>query len=102
MATQTPTRPTARPPLGNASEIRVRLNRVEGQVGGIRRMYEEGRPCLEILDQLAAARAALDSLGLLVLEDHVGSCLEPVVHDRESDSRAASLLLAVRRFVRSG
>ena len=37
-----------------------RLNRIEGQVRGIRRMIEEPRPCIEILQQLAAAEAALN------------------------------------------
>ena len=102
MATQAPSRPLAGPPLEHAAQILARLHRAEGQVRGIRRMYEEGRPCPEILDQLAAARAALDSLGLLILEDHVDGCLERVAHDGETEARAAQLLLAVRRFVRSG
>lgn len=75
---------------------------IEGQVRGLRRMYDDGRPCLEILDQVAAARGALDELGLLILGDHMRGCLEPVVFDSDEEARATRLLLAVRRFVRSG
>jgi CsoR family transcriptional regulator, copper-sensing transcriptional repressor len=54
-----------------------RLNRIEGQVRGIRRMIEEPRPCIEILQQLAAAEAALNRIGLAVFRHHIDHC----VHD---------------------
>lgn len=85
----------------HSEQVRLRLHRIEGQVKGIRTMYEEGRPCVEVLDQVAAARAALESVGLLILNDHVDRCLEPVIHDSPTEARAAQLLTAVRRFVRS-
>ena len=53
----------------------VRLNRIEGQVRGIRRMVQESRRCLEILQQLAAAEAALNRVSLAVLKVHVESCV---------------------------
>ena len=87
--------------LMHAGQIRLRLHKIEGQVNGIQRMYEEGRPCVEILDHVAAARAALESVGLLILDDHVNRCLEPVLHNSTADARALQLLTAVRRFVRS-
>ena len=85
----------------HSAQIRSRLHRIEGQVRGIRTMYEQGRPCVEVLDQVAAARAALESVGLVILNDHVDRCLEPVIHDSPAEARAAQLLTAVRRFVRS-
>ena len=103
MATEAPLRPPySDSSLEHSATIRGRLRRIEGQVAGIERMYDSGRPCPEILDQLAAARAALESVALLVLEDHLDGCLEPIVHSREADRRAAELMLAVRRFVRTG
>jgi DNA-binding FrmR family transcriptional regulator len=86
----------------HVSRIRARLRRIEGQVKGIERMYDDGRPCPEILEQVAAARNALDELGRLILGDHVRGCLEPVVYESDDEARATRLLLAVRRFVRSG
>ena len=53
----------------------TRLNRIEGQVRGIRRMVQESRRCLEILQQLAAAEAALNRVSLAVLKVHVESCV---------------------------
>jgi DNA-binding FrmR family transcriptional regulator len=46
----------------------TRLRRVEGQIRGIQRMLEEGRGCEDVLTQLAAARSALDQVGLLLMD----------------------------------
>ena len=53
----------------------VRINRVVGQVGGIKKMIEEDRYCVDILNQIAAVRSALDQLGVNLLTGHLGSCV---------------------------
>ena len=53
----------------------TRLNRIEGQVRGIRRMVQEPRLCIELLQQLAAAEAALNRISLSVFKHHVESCV---------------------------
>ncbi len=53
----------------------ARLNRVEGQVRGIRRMIQEPRLCVEILQQLAAAEAALNRISLSIFRYHVEKCV---------------------------
>ena len=55
--------------------IVTRLNRIEGQVRGIRRMVQEPRLCVEILQQLAAAEAALNRISLAVFKFHVERCV---------------------------
>ena len=52
------------------AEILSRLGKAKGQLAGIASMYEDGRYCIGILDQLAAARAAIDAAGLILLQDH--------------------------------
>jgi DNA-binding FrmR family transcriptional regulator len=52
-------------------KITSRVNRVVGQVAGIQRMVEEGRYCVDILNQIAAARSALDALGVELLTRHL-------------------------------
>lgn len=52
-----------------------KLNRVSGQIEGIKRMIDEGRVCTDILAQLRAARAALRSVEANVLEKHMHSCV---------------------------
>lgn len=53
----------------------TRLNRVEGQIRGIRRMVQEPRLCVDILQQLAAAEAALNRVSLVILRFHVEKCV---------------------------
>jgi DNA-binding FrmR family transcriptional regulator len=56
-------------------EVQTRINRVAGQISGIQRMIAEDKYCVEILNQIAAARSALDSLGIRLLSEHLESCV---------------------------
>ncbi len=56
-------------------KLLLRGKRISGQIGGILRMIEEDRYCVDILNQIAAARAALDSLGIELLASHLESCV---------------------------
>ena len=100
MASRSAEATVAAPSLRHSAQIQARLRRIEGQVRGIQRMYEEGRPCLEILDQLSAARAALGATALLVIEDHVTGCFEPAAGIDLDEARARQLLMAIARVVR--
>ena len=55
--------------------IVMRLNRIEGQIRGIRRMVQEPRLCIEILQQLSAAEAALNRISLAIFKFHVERCV---------------------------
>ncbi len=55
--------------------VMTRLKRVEGQVGGLIRMVEEHRYCVDILTQINAVRSALHKVEELVLTDHVSHCV---------------------------
>ena len=52
-----------------------RLRRIEGQIRGIESMVEEDRYCIDVLTQIAAARAALDKVALGLLDDHAQHCV---------------------------
>lgn len=52
-----------------------RLNRIEGQVRGVRRMVEEDRYCVDILTQVSAISAALNGFSRVLLANHVKSCV---------------------------
>lgn len=53
----------------------ARINRLEGQMRGIKRMVEEDTYCDEILNQISSAQSSLSSLGNLLLEHHLKSCV---------------------------
>jgi DNA-binding FrmR family transcriptional regulator len=55
--------------------VASRLKRIEGQVGGLLRMVEEDRYCMDILTQIAAVRAALHKVEGEILKDHVSHCV---------------------------
>ena len=77
----------------------TRLNRIEGQVRGIRRMVQEPRLCIEILQQLAAAEAALNRVSLAILKHHVARCV-PEEIDKGDPARASTLAELVDIFDR--
>ena len=55
--------------------VSVRLKRIEGQVGGLLRMVEDDRYCVEILTQISAVRSALHKVEEQILRDHVSHCV---------------------------
>ena len=80
--------------------IVTRLNRIEGQVRGIRRMVQEPRLCVEILQQLAAAEAALNRISLSVFRFHVERCVPEGITQGEPErsKRLAELIDIFDRF----
>jgi len=53
-----------------------RLKRIEGQVRGVAGMVEQDRYCIDVVTQIAAARAALRRVEEEVLRDHIAHCVE--------------------------
>ena len=82
-------------------DIIARLRKVSGQITGITGMVEDGRYCIDILDQLAAVTAAVDAVALILLEDHINSCVRDAIEHGDADEKVAELASAVRRYVRS-
>ncbi|PZS36943.1 MAG: transcriptional regulator [Pseudonocardiales bacterium] len=79
-----------------------RLARAEGQVRGLSQMVEQDRYCIDILTQIAAARAALDAVALQLLDGHARRCLtSPGPHTADPHARADELMGAVSRLLRS-
>jgi CsoR family transcriptional regulator, copper-sensing transcriptional repressor len=74
-----------------------RLSRMEGQVRGIARMIEREEYCVDILQQTAALRAAVDSLSIVVLEDHVGGCVRTAAEQGRADEYVEEVIDVVRR-----
>ncbi len=74
-----------------------RLKRIEGQVRGIERMIERKEYCIDILQQTAALRAAVDSVALLILEDHVSGCVRTAAEQGDAEHYVEEVLDVVRR-----
>ena len=62
-----------------------RLNRVEGQIRGIKGMVERDAYCIDILTQVAAANAALNSFNKVLLAQHIRTCVADGIRNGEDD-----------------
>lgn len=78
-----------------------RLRRIGGQVGGIERMVEDERYCIDVLTQIAAVQAALDKVALGLLDDHAHHCVMGAGEDQRGE-RTDELMAAVGRLMRRG
>ncbi|HEX9235973.1 MAG TPA: metal-sensitive transcriptional regulator [Actinomycetota bacterium] len=81
-------------------EAAARLGRLEGQVRGIARMVEQDAYCIDVLTQLQAVSAACESLALVLLDDHVRTCVANAVRSGDGGEKLDELSAAVRRFAR--
>ena len=82
-------------------DLLKRLRRIEGQVGGLQRMVEDDRYCIDVLTQISAAQAALDKVALGLLDDHAHHCVVGGP-DSKKDERTEELMAAVGRLMRRG
>ncbi|MCW2600546.1 MAG: hypothetical protein JWM02_2375 [Frankiales bacterium] len=80
-----------------------RLRRIEGQVRGIAKMVEEDKYCIDILTQVSAATKALQSVALILLDDHMGHCLVDAARagGAEQEAKLKEASDAIARLVRS-
>lgn len=60
--------------MNEQTQIQKRINRIKGQVEGVQRMVDEGRHCMDIVQQIAAIRSALAKVGVEILKDETLSC----------------------------
>jgi DNA-binding FrmR family transcriptional regulator len=97
----TPPSPTPRGYSASKDQLIKRLRRIEGQVGGIERMVEQDRYCIDVLTQISAVQAALDKVALGLLDDHAHHCVMGA-EDDERDAKTEELLAAVGRLMRRG
>ena len=80
-----------------------RLRRIEGQVRGLQRMVESDTYCIDILTQVSAATKALESVALLLVEEHLAHCVTAAIQNggEEADAKVKEASAAIARLVRS-
>ena len=81
-----------------------RLRRIEGQVRGLQRMIDEDAYCIDVLTQLSAVTRALQSVGIGLLEEHVGHCVLHAAQEGGEEAareKVAEATRAIERLVRS-
>jgi CsoR family transcriptional regulator, copper-sensing transcriptional repressor len=86
-----------------------RLRRIEGQMRGLQRMIEDDKYCIDILTQVSAAKSALESVALGLLEQHLAHCVAQAVAEgadsaearTNADMKVREASQAIARLVRS-
>jgi DNA-binding FrmR family transcriptional regulator len=89
---------------GQKDALVKRLHRIEGQVRGIEKMVVDDRYCIDILTQIGAVTTALESLGFVILDEHVKHCVAGALasgDETEAHGKAQELLEAVHRFAKT-
>jgi DNA-binding FrmR family transcriptional regulator len=87
--------------IAEKDELRRRLRRIAGQVGGLERMVEDERYCIDILTQVSAVRAALDGVALELLDDHARHCLAGSDSAAERERLGDEMMDAIGRLLKS-
>lgn len=79
-------------------ELTTRLNRIEGQVRGIKKMIEEDRYCLDILSQITAVQSALKQVGYSITERHITHCVSDAIKKGEGKESVEELLSVMKQL----
>lgn len=84
-------------------QVLKRLRRIEGQVRGLQRMVDDDRYCIDILEQVSAATRALQSVALVLLDEHLSHCVSDAVKTggAEAVAKLDEASAAIARLVRS-
>jgi CsoR family transcriptional regulator, copper-sensing transcriptional repressor len=85
--------------IADKDALSARLKRIEGQVRGIERMVEDERYCIDILTQISAIQAALDKVGLQLLEQHAGHCVIGPEDPAVRAEKTGEMMAAVARLM---
>jgi len=80
-------------------DLITRLNRIEGQVRGVRKMIEDDAYCVDVLTQVNAARCSLNSFSKVVLKSHIKSCVEEDVR-KGSEEKIDELVELLQKMMK--
>ena len=82
------------------TETLNRLSRISGQVQGVKRMVEEGKYCIDIITQLQAARSALRSVEMQILQKHMHHCVSDAFssgNPKDADEKMEEILKIMKK-----
>ncbi|KMK76692.1 transcriptional regulator [Alkalihalobacillus pseudalcaliphilus] len=82
-------------------QLMGRLKRIEGQVRGIQNMVDNDRYCIDILTQISAINAAMNKVGLQLLEKHTRHCVTDALKDGDGEEAIQELMDVFKRFTKA-
>lgn len=85
----------------NKKNLANRLDRIEGQARGIKRMVEREDYCIDIVTQITSLVAASEKVATILIQDHVDHCVREAAENRgDAEEKIAELRSALERFLR--
>lgn len=79
-------------------DIKNRLRRIGGQINGIEKMVDDRRYCVDVLQQIMAARAALNQVALIMIESHTKSCVVNAIKENRTEQAVEELMGVLSKF----
>ena len=74
------------------------INRIEGQVRGIAKMIEEGKYCVDILNQIKAVRNSIATVEGKILKTHLQQCVKETLHkNKDFDEKVDEIMRVLKR-----
>ncbi len=80
-------------------DLMNRLNRIEGQIRGIKAMVQEERYCTDILVQVSAVQSALNGFCKMLLSNHIRSCVVEDIKNGKEDEAIAELCETIKKMM---
>lgn len=81
-------------------KLLTRMNRIEGQVRGIKRMIDENEECDDILNQITSVKAALDGVSKIILENHLRGCVVSGIKNNKENEVIDALIYTLGKMLK--
>ena len=86
--------------LTEEKDLLKRLNRIEGQVRGIKAMVEDERYCVDILNQVSAVQAALNGFSRVLLSNHIKTCVIDEIEAGNAEETVEELCKTIQKLMK--
>lgn len=81
-------------------DVIKRMNRIIGQLNGVKKMIEQDRDCPDVLLQITSIRSALGKLGLMITEDHMEHCIADSFEKGKGQQSIVSMSKAIKQMLK--
>jgi DNA-binding FrmR family transcriptional regulator len=75
-----------------------RMKKIEGQIRGVSKMIEEEKYCVDILNQISAAKSALDGVARKILKRHMESCVADAILKKQGEEKIEELMNTIFKY----
>lgn len=80
------------------SELKSRLNRIEGQIRGIKKMIEDDRGCIEVMNQLLSASSAIRGVWEIIAAHHLQECVSECCSKAERNEAVSEIISQIQKL----